>query len=140
MDRFPRKVRPHSQSFNIIDSVCKDLSLVDSWRYFNCNSLEYTWSNASKSLKSRIDLFLISSSLLQHVQDISHYYAPFSDHLLIELSLQTVRKPSCLRGYWKLNNSILEDKIVWVVVVFYCHLVTSTSEISHQPILQTYKQ
>lgn len=111
MDRFPRKVRPHSQNPNIIDSLCKDLSLVDSWRYFNSNSFEYTWSNASKSLKSRIDLFLISSSLLQHVQNISHHYAPFSDHLLIELSLQTVRKPSGLRGYWKLNNSILEDKI-----------------------------
>lgn len=110
MDRFPRKVRPHSQSFNIIDSLCKDLSLVDSWCYFNSNSFEYT-CNASKSLKSRIYLFLISFGLLQHVQDISHHYAPFSDHLLIELSLQTVHKPSCLRGYWKLNNSILEDNI-----------------------------
>ena len=26
MDSFPRKVRPHSQSSNIIDSLCKDLS------------------------------------------------------------------------------------------------------------------
>lgn len=27
------------------------------------------------------------------------------------LSLQTVHKPSCLRRYWKLNNSLLEDNI-----------------------------
>lgn len=111
MDRFPGKFRPQCQSSNIIDSLCNDLSLVDCWHYFNSNSFGYTWSNSSKSLKSRIDLFLISSSLLQHVQNICHQYAPFSDHLLIELSLQTIRKASYLRGYWKCNNSLLEDNI-----------------------------
>ncbi len=111
MDRFPQKMRPHSQSCIIIDSLCKDLSLVDSWRYFNSNAYEYTWSNVSKSLKSRTDLFLISFNLLQHVQNISHHYAPFTDHLLIEMTLQTVPNSNSLRGYWKFNNSLLEDSI-----------------------------
>ncbi len=57
---------PLSVLFN--PSLCANLLLTDTWRFYNPGKLEYTWSNKNKSLQSRIDLFLISNSALQHVK------------------------------------------------------------------------
>ena len=96
VDRYPAKLT-HGSLNNIISSLCTDLSLMDSWRFFNPNTKEYTWYNKSHSLKSRIDLFLISAPLLQYVKNVSHEYAPLSDHKLVSLNLECFSTGS--RGY-----------------------------------------
>uniref|UniRef100_A0A3B3QSK1 B30.2/SPRY domain-containing protein n=1 Tax=Paramormyrops kingsleyae TaxID=1676925 RepID=A0A3B3QSK1_9TELE len=60
--------------------------------------------------QSRIDLFLISSSIVSYVKDISHAVAPLSDHKLVCLKLSDIHDNPRLRGYWKLNNTLLKDK------------------------------
>ncbi len=60
-------------------------------------------------MQSRIDLFLISNSALQHVKEIVHSYAPLTDHKLISLTLAGSERFSSLRGYWKCNNNLLKD-------------------------------
>lgn len=107
-DRYPPKM---SRSNDIIYTLCDYLQITDAWRHFHPDVKEYTWSNNLQTYKSRIDFFLVSQQLLQFVFDVSHQYAPFSDHLAIRLVLQTNRKENTLRGYWKLNNNLLNDKI-----------------------------
>jgi len=103
---------------------CVIISIADAWRYYHPDVKEFTWSNKMQTCKSRIDFFLISQQILQYVFDVSHQYAPFSDHLVIKLNLQTKRRKFTLRGYWKLNNTLLKyktfnDKIKGLVEEFF---------------------
>ncbi len=108
IDRYPPRTSQRAVQFSLA-SLCANLLLADTWRFYNPGKLEYTWSNTNKSLQSRIDLFLISNSALQHVKEILHSYAPLTDHKLIYLTLTGSERISSLRGYWKLNNNIIKD-------------------------------
>ncbi len=107
IDRYPPKLNQPLQNTNLISMRCFSLTLTDAWRLFNPNAKQFTWCNRTLSLKSRINLFLISSSFLQYVKDIIHLYAPLSDHRQIILKLATTKESSSMRGYWKFNNSRL---------------------------------
>ncbi len=109
LDRYPPRPCNAALRNDVILSLCSDLSLVDAWRFYNQDSQEYTWSNKNVSLKSRFDFFLISSSILHLVKDISHSLAPLSDHKQIFINLVGLQPISKMRGYWKLNNALLKD-------------------------------
>ena len=70
---------------------------------------DFTRSNGNLSRRSRIYLFLISTNALYLVKDVSHSSAPLSDHKLISLKLCGSQDTTNLRGYWKFNNSLLQD-------------------------------
>ena len=72
--------------------------------------MQFTWRNSSGKTKCRLDFWLISKRLLSRITktDICAYYD--SDHSPVTISIkpkdiQEERGP----GYWKFNNSLLED-------------------------------
>lgn len=68
LDRYPPRPSNVALRNNLILSLCSDLSLTDAWRFYNPDSLDYTWSNKNLSLRSRIDFFfnfLFNSSSYQ---------------------------------------------------------------------------
>ncbi len=77
--------------------------------FYNQDSQEYTWSNKNVCLKSRLDCFLISSSILHLFKDISHSFAPLSEHKNILINLVGLQPISKMWGYWKFNNALLKD-------------------------------
>ncbi len=108
IDRYPPRSSQRAVQSNVA-SLCANLLLTDTWRFYNPGKLEYTWSNKNKSLQSRIDLFLISNSASQHVKEIVHSYAPLTDHKCISLTLAGSERFSSLRGYRTFNNNLLKD-------------------------------
>ena len=73
--------------------------------------MQFTWRNSSGKIKCRLDFWLISKRLLSRVTktNICAYYD--SDHSPVTISIkpediQEKRGP----GYWKFNNSRLEDE------------------------------
>lgn len=110
VDRFPPKLNQNSVSNNLILSLTSDLSLTDTWRFFNPDLVDFTWSNNTLTLKSRIDLFLISQSALSLVIDVKHSATPLTDHKFITLKMGDKHNKPAIRGYWKFNNSLLKDK------------------------------
>lgn len=108
IDRYPPRLNYNSVNSCVITFLCKELSVTDAWRFYNPNLEEFTWSNKSMTARSRIDLFLISHSLLHNVKNVFHQFAPLTDHKIIFLDLQQ-GKPCGTRGYWKFNNSLLKD-------------------------------
>ena len=89
---------------------CEQLAVIDVWRYLNSDIKEFTWSNANRSLQSRIDLWYISPSCLQFVSESSHDFAPLSDHKLITIHLVgNKQKQRNSRCFWKLNDDLLND-------------------------------
>ena len=98
---------------NVIHSeaLCNNYDLVDSWREQHPHEMQFTWRNSSGKIKCRLDFWLISKRLLSRVAktDICAYYD--SDHSPVTISIkpediQEKRGP----GYWKFNNSLLEDE------------------------------
>lgn len=109
MDRHPPKSASLS-NFKPTSFISDNFLLTDVWRFMNPSVTDYTWSNSSRSLRSRIDFWLMSSQSLQFVSDVSHSHAHLSDHKLISLTLRRSKEESNIRGYWKLNNNILDDE------------------------------
>lgn len=110
IDRFPPRLNQNSISNNLILNLTSDLSLSDAWRFFNPDFIDFTWFNNTLTLKSRIDLFLISQSALSSVIDVKHSPAPLTDHKLVTVKLGQQHNKPGIRGYWKFNNSLLNDE------------------------------
>ena len=74
----------------------------------NANKLSYR--SKTLGVKSRIDFFLISKHLTKFVKKVDIQTSIAPDHNTILLSLlwpdENPRRP----GFWKFNNSLLEDK------------------------------
>jgi hypothetical protein len=83
---------------------------VDIWRQINENKRGFTWRRLNPNRKqSRLDYFLISSSLANFATNSSIVPGYRSDHSGISLTLQ-FSKNDRGKGYWKFNNSLLKDE------------------------------
>ena len=72
---------------------------------------QFTWFNSDLSIASRLDTFLTSRTLHEHIQNCEISPCTFSDHefvsLVVDLSSFVQHGP----GIWKLNNSLLSNEI-----------------------------
>ena len=103
----------HPESTGYILQQIEELDLIDVWRHRNTDTKKFTWSKFDRKLHtlswSRIDMFLISSCLMNKVSKCEILPGYASDHSIITLELnlgEQKRKP----GYWKLNNMLLQDE------------------------------
>lgn len=72
---------------------------------------QFTWFNSDLSIVSRLDTFLTSRTLHEHIQSCEISPCTFSDHefvsLVVDLSSFVQHGP----GIWKFNNSLLSNEI-----------------------------
>ena len=92
---------------NKLKMVLKNNDLVDIWRYQNPTTKQYTFRQKTPLMKSRLDMFFISRTLVQQVKhcDIRPGYK--SDHMAICIKLTNCPKKG--KGLWKINNDLLHD-------------------------------
>ena len=95
---------------NLVNITIDTLDLVDiqRTRYPNVNKFSY-WSK-TLGVKSRIDFFLISKHLTKFVKKVDIQTSIAPDHNMILLSLSWPNENPRGAGFWKFNNSLLEDK------------------------------
>ena len=74
----------------------------------NANKLSYR--SKMLGVKSRIDFFLISKHLTKFVKKVDIQTSIAPDHNTILLSLSWPDENPRRPGFWKFNNSLLEDK------------------------------
>ena len=83
--------------------------LTDIWRERNPHRADFTWSsNITPGIHCRLDFFLISRHLTNLTSNCSSSPGLQSDHSLVNLDINVfseIRGP----GYWKFNNSLLND-------------------------------
>ena len=110
MDRFGihnRDTKPKSRE--VILTWMEDMNMVDIWRLKNPSLRKYTYMrNRPHPHGSRIDYFLISSSLINLVKDISLGAKLLSDHKPNNLTI-TVTENNRRMGYFKLNTAHLKN-------------------------------
>jgi len=98
--------RSPPRSSNGSPGLCELISrfgLIDIWREKHPHASQFTWTNSSGSLRSRIDFWLISNSLSDYVNKVEILPSPLSNH-------KSFDNPSYSRTYWKLNSALLEDE------------------------------
>lgn len=111
-DRISKSDLSKSSNTHVIklQEVITELDLIDVWRYKNNDTLQFTWRRTNGVERSRIDYWLISQSILPRIMscDIRPALIKSTDHLAVSLKLNIPDKRG--PGYWKLNNSYLDDK------------------------------
>lgn len=81
----------HSQTRKKTQQYMKDLNLCDPWRTQNPNKREYSCYSAVFKTHSRIDYFLISSSLLPSITNCIYDSIVLSDHAPTSLFYNVVQ-------------------------------------------------
>ena len=91
------------------DSIVKLFKLVDVWHHLKPSKCGYTWENSNGSVKSRLDYFLVSSTIIPNIKTVKSMYVPNTDHKQLYISIN-IKGQTAGPGYWKLNSSLLEHQ------------------------------
>lgn len=83
--------------------------LIDIWRVSHGKEFRATFARDHPNfLRERLDYIIISASLQQHVNSVNILSTVFSDHQPVYCDM-TIANHKPGKGYWKLNNSLLDD-------------------------------
>ena len=108
MDRFGGNSSHGSIGSPEMKRLLSRYHLVDIWRKQHPKLKTCTWSNADRSIMSRLDKFYISSELADDRAVSGIHPCHLSDHDLISLALfDTDHVITWGGGVWKLNTSLL---------------------------------
>ena len=91
-----------------LKNLIKRLGLCDIWRTRNPTKQQFTWRNLYLDVASRLDYWLVNSSIKSKVMVSDIRPAIRCDHNAISLKL-LVGKIEKGPGYWKLNTQVLKD-------------------------------
>ena len=84
------------------------MGLIDIRRQINPNVKNFTFFSHCHKIYSRIDLFLISTSLTDNAADCNIKAISLTDHAPVELFIKASLKTE-RRGRWRLNTGLLLD-------------------------------
>ena len=84
--------------------------LRDIYRIRNPETMRFTWCRKTPFKQRRLDCFLISDCLQEAVQTIEIIPSVQSDHSTSKLNFCNVQNEARGRGYWKFNNSLIQNK------------------------------
>jgi len=92
-----------------ISNICRILDLKVLGDAHPNESL-FTWHHKSSKIRCRLDYFLVSSGIINPVQECKIIPVSFSDHAAVCFSLFSKEYEKRGPGFFKLNNSLLEVK------------------------------
>ena len=89
--------------------MMEELNLSDEFRKKNPSKNSYTYESKHLKVKSRIDFFLVSNSIIKSVLATGTVISVAPDHKAVRLKLKI---SNCCHGpgLWKFNNYLLEDE------------------------------
>ena len=89
-------------------NIIENYDLTDPYRELYPELKKFTWRKNNPIKQARLDFYLISQGLNQHVHDIHILNSYRSDHSPIMLHLK-MNNFIIGKGLWKFNNSLLHD-------------------------------
>ena len=105
-DRQSGNMDKSAESFT---SFKKNLGLKDVWKTLHPSETAFTYIDPKGKCCSRIDYMLVSDQLCSFVDKCDISISPAPDHKAVIMSLnQNVKKRG--PGYWKLNNSVINEQ------------------------------
>lgn len=99
-----------TDGYKELNEITLALHLEDIWRKTHEDDKIFTWHNKDFTKRTRLDRWYVA----QHYMDkgLAHIRAcPYSDHSAVEVTIQHKPQRSKGRGVWKMNTSILDNKL-----------------------------
>ena len=98
------------KSSSALTKLKNDLNLLDVWRHCNPTEKGFTYVDPTRNgHNSRIDLWLVPKLISNKIKSCTIVQAPAPDHKAVVLEVHTTERKRG-PGYWKMNNSILNDE------------------------------
>ena len=114
----------------------EEINLIDVYRQLHPTTKSFTYESKPLKVRSRIDFFLISRPLSNHVRKTETHKSIAPDHKSIYLNLEIkneFKREPCL---WKFNNTLLEDKnYKEFITIKYPQILVKYSEVTKQQLL-----
>ena len=108
MDRSTKqKINKETQTLN--DTI-DQLDLIDIYRTFNTQTMNFTLFSSAHGTFSRIDHILGHKSSLSKFKKTKIIPSIFSDHNAVRLDLNYRRKTIKNSNIWRLNNTLLNNQ------------------------------
>ena len=95
---------------NLIAATMEMFDLVDIQRVRHPKLQKFTYESKSLKVKSRIDFFLVAKNLTLSVKNTQIFPAIAPDHDAIFISLSLPNQCPRGPGFWKFNNTLLNDE------------------------------
>ena len=92
-----------------ITKLCDLLKLQDVWRCQHPNESQFTWRDKAFRVQCRLDYWLVYKELSRIVIKTEMKSSTLTDHSAITLTLQSKGYAQRGPGFWKFNNSLLDD-------------------------------
>ena len=99
------------KSITEINNIKITFDLCDIFRVRFPNTKRFSFRQKTPKLSRRLDHFLISESLQDSVEKIDILASIASDHSPVFLSIKRINDLDSGPGYWKFNNSLLQNNI-----------------------------
>ena len=99
------------QSIAKLVSMMSENDLCDIFRVRNPDMKRYTWRRKTPFKQRGLDYFLISDQLQDQIDQVDIIPSIQSDHSTLKLKICGAKCSSKGPSYWKLNNSLLQDKV-----------------------------
>lgn len=93
----------HSHARKVLLQSINDLNLIEVWRKLHPNKKEFSCYSSTHKTSSHIDYFLISMSLLHHVNKCAYDSIVLSDHASISLNFYIPGLARCPHR-WRLQT------------------------------------
>lgn len=104
-----RKTQTRERISNCLDEIMSTFNLQDIWRVKNPDTKRFTWHRRENQIHSRLDYWLISKALQDHVEKVDILPAIRTDHSAITVDFKSFKDEEKGRGYWRLNTTFLEE-------------------------------
>ena len=99
------------QSIARLVSMMSENDLCDILRVRNPDMKCYTWRRKTPFRQQRLDYFLISYQVQDQIDQVDVIPSIQSDHSTLKLKICGAKCSSEGPSYWKLNDSLLKDKV-----------------------------
>ena len=131
MDRSTKqKINKETQTLN--DTI-DQLDLIDIYRTFHPETLNFTFFSSAHGTFSRIDHILGHKSSLGVLKKIEIIPSIFSDHNTVRLDLNYRRKTIKNSNIWRLNNTLLNNQQITEEIKICIEMYATTQCKTQQP-------
>ena len=96
-------------SVKVLEDICLEHDLLDIWRVRHPKEKRFTWRQKTPIIQRRLDFWLISDVLQDHVVSVDIKLSIKSDHSAITLLINGVDDSERGPSFWKFNSTLVND-------------------------------
>lgn len=111
LDKIISKCLQQSKSGQCLNTILKNLNIVDIWRLLFPTSREFSYFSPEHKSSSQIDYFFLDSKLIPAVIDVTYHPIFVSDHSPVSLTLKGANLSTRGCKNWRFDAALFKDEV-----------------------------